>query len=94
MRLYLLLLVNCGMYQNDAVVLRQHGVNWRQGTITRAQQDARAQRPGHYLQALAGDVRTAEEVAGGGGAGADLGHMWGHQTRSVSRGSTGCVGES
>jgi integrase len=41
MRLYLMLMVNCGMYQHDVAELRQHEVNWRQGTITRARSKAR-----------------------------------------------------
>lgn len=34
-RLYVLLALNCGMYQSDIADLQQHQVNWSNGTITR-----------------------------------------------------------
>ena len=58
MRLYLLLMLNCGMYQNDIAELRQQEVDWKKGTITRPQQDAEAG-PGRHLHALAGNPRPA-----------------------------------
>jgi integrase len=41
MRLYLLLMVQCGMYQNDVAELRQTEVDWKNGTITRARSKTR-----------------------------------------------------
>lgn len=41
MRLYLLLMLNCGMYQMDVAELRQEEVDWRHGTITRARSKTR-----------------------------------------------------
>jgi integrase len=40
-RLYLLLMLNCGMYQNDIAELRQQEVDWKKGTITRARSKTR-----------------------------------------------------
>lgn len=40
-KLYLLLCLNCGMYQNDIAELRQDEVDWRAGTITRARSKTR-----------------------------------------------------
>ena len=40
-RLYLLLMLNCGMYQNDIAELRGDEVNWKQGTLTRARSKTR-----------------------------------------------------
>jgi integrase len=40
-RLYLLLMLNCGMYQNDIAELRKDQVNWTRGTITRARSKTR-----------------------------------------------------
>ena len=39
--LYLLLMLNCGMYQNDIAELRQDEVNWKTGTLTRARSKTR-----------------------------------------------------
>jgi integrase len=41
MRLYLLLMLNCGMYQNDIAELRQQEVDWKKGKITRARSKTR-----------------------------------------------------
>jgi integrase len=41
MRLYLLLMVQAGMYQNDVAELRQDEVDWQAGTITRARSKTR-----------------------------------------------------
>jgi integrase len=41
MRLYLLLMLNCGMYQNDIAELRQQEVDWKKGTITRVRSKTR-----------------------------------------------------
>ena len=41
MRLYLLLMVQCGMYQNDIAELRQDEVDWKAGTIKRARSKTR-----------------------------------------------------
>ena len=35
-KLYLLLMLNCGMYQNDIAELHRDEVNWKQGTLSRA----------------------------------------------------------
>src|SRR5262249_41656048 len=40
-KLYLLLMVNCGMYQNDVAELRKEEVNWTKGTVTRARSKTR-----------------------------------------------------
>ena len=40
-KLYLLLMLNCGMYQNDIAELRQDEVNWSKGTLTRARSKTR-----------------------------------------------------
>jgi integrase len=40
-RLYLLLMLNCGMYQNDVAELRRDEVNWAKGTVTRARSKTR-----------------------------------------------------
>lgn len=40
-KLYLLLMLNCGMYQNDIAELYRAEVNWRQGTLTRARSKTR-----------------------------------------------------
>jgi integrase len=40
-KLYLLLMLNCGMYQNDIAELRTEEVNWKNGTITRARSKTR-----------------------------------------------------
>ncbi len=40
-KLYLLLMLNCGMYQNDIAELRTDEVNWKAGTITRARSKTR-----------------------------------------------------
>jgi integrase len=40
-KLYLLLMVNCGMYQNDIAELRRDEVNWKNGTLTRARSKTR-----------------------------------------------------
>jgi integrase len=40
-RLYLLLMLNCGMYQNDIAELRPDEVDWAKGTITRARSKTR-----------------------------------------------------
>jgi integrase len=40
-KLYLLLMLNCGMYQNDIAELLAEEVNWKQGTITRARSKTR-----------------------------------------------------
>ena len=42
-KLYLLLMLNCGMYQNDIAELRDDEVNWRVGTISRARSKTRDQ---------------------------------------------------
>ncbi len=64
-KLYLLLMLNCGMYQNDIAELHADEVNWSKGTLTRARSKTRErQRPGRHLQALAGNVRPAEEASG------------------------------
>src|SRR5262249_35294296 len=41
MQLYLLLMLNCGMYQNDIAELLKEEVNWSKGTITRARSKTR-----------------------------------------------------
>jgi len=41
MRLYLLLMLNCGMYQSDIADLRRDEVNWRRGTVKRARSKTR-----------------------------------------------------
>ena len=41
MRLYLLLMVQCGCYQNDIAELRQDEVDWKAGTIKRARSKTR-----------------------------------------------------
>jgi integrase len=40
-KLYLLLMLNCGMYQNDIAELRSDEVNWKHGTLTRARSKTR-----------------------------------------------------
>jgi len=40
-RLYILLCLNCGMYQNDLAELRQDEVDWARGTIKRARSKTR-----------------------------------------------------
>jgi integrase len=40
-RLYILLMLNCGMYQADVTELRQEEVDWSQGTIKRARSKTR-----------------------------------------------------
>jgi integrase len=40
-KLYLLLMLNCGMYQNDIAELRKDEVNWLKGTVTRARSKTR-----------------------------------------------------
>lgn len=40
-KLYLLLMLNCGMYQHDISELHQDEVNWSKGTITRARSKTR-----------------------------------------------------
>lgn len=40
-RLYLLLMLNCGMYQNDIAELLQAEVDWSKGTVTRARSKTR-----------------------------------------------------
>jgi integrase len=40
-RLYLLLMLNCGMYQNDIAELRSDEVNWKKGTLSRARSKTR-----------------------------------------------------
>lgn len=40
-RLYLLLMLNCGMYQNDIAELRDDEVDWRAGTVTRRRSKTR-----------------------------------------------------
>jgi integrase len=40
-RLYLLLMLNCGMYQNDIAELRADEVDWKAGTLTRARSKTR-----------------------------------------------------
>jgi integrase len=40
-RLYILLCLNCGQYQNDIAELRQEEVDWRTGTIKRARSKTR-----------------------------------------------------
>lgn len=41
MKLYLLLMLNCGMYQNDIAELRTDEVDWKAGTLTRARSKTR-----------------------------------------------------
>jgi integrase len=41
-KLYLLLMLNCGMYQNDIAEMLKEEVNWKAGTITRARSKTRA----------------------------------------------------
>lgn len=40
-KLYLLLMLNCGMYQNDIAELRKDEVHWSMGTVTRARSKTR-----------------------------------------------------
>jgi integrase len=40
-KLYLLLMLNCGMYQNDVAELLREEVNWTKGTLTRARSKTR-----------------------------------------------------
>jgi integrase len=40
-KLYLLLMLNCGMYQNDVAELHRDEVNWARGTLTRARSKTR-----------------------------------------------------
>ena len=71
-KLYLLLMLNCGMYQNDIAELQQRrGELERRDADPGPEQDAGAQRPGRHLQALAGNLRPAEEAPGRRRAGAD-----------------------
>jgi integrase len=44
MHLYLLLMLNCGMYQNDIAELRKDEVNWSKGTVTRGRSKTRERR--------------------------------------------------
>ncbi|WP_020474433.1 tyrosine-type recombinase/integrase [Zavarzinella formosa] len=41
LKLYVLLMLNCGMYQNDIAELRKDEVNWTKGTLTRARSKTR-----------------------------------------------------
>jgi len=41
MKLYLLLMLNCGMYQNDIAELKKDEVNWSKGTVTRSRSKTR-----------------------------------------------------
>jgi integrase len=41
MKLFLLLMLNCGMYQNDIAELRSDEVHWKAGTLTRARSKTR-----------------------------------------------------
>lgn len=40
-KLYLLLMLNCGMYQNDIAELRSEELDWKKGTVTRARSKTR-----------------------------------------------------
>lgn len=40
-RLYLLLMLNCGMYQNDIAELRRDEIDWKAGTLSRARSKTR-----------------------------------------------------
>ena len=40
-QLYILLMLNCGMYQNDIAELHRDEVNWTKGTVTRARSKTR-----------------------------------------------------
>jgi integrase len=40
-KLYLLLMLNCGMYQNDIAEMRRDEVDWSKGTVTRARSKTR-----------------------------------------------------
>ena len=40
-KLFVLLMLNCGMYQNDIAELHRDEVNWKQGTLTRARSKTR-----------------------------------------------------
>jgi integrase len=40
-KLYILLMLNCGMYQHDIAELRNAEVNWSKGTVTRARSKTR-----------------------------------------------------
>ncbi len=40
-KLYLLLMLNCGMYQNDIAELHKDEINWSKGTLTRARSKTR-----------------------------------------------------
>jgi hypothetical protein len=40
-KLYLLLMLNCGMYQNDIAEMRKDEVDWKAGTLTRARSKTR-----------------------------------------------------
>jgi integrase len=40
-RLYLLLMLNCGMYQNDIAELKSAEVDWKKGTLSRARSKTR-----------------------------------------------------
>jgi integrase len=40
-KLFLLLMLNCGMYQNDIAELRSDEVNWKRGTLARARSKTR-----------------------------------------------------
>ncbi len=40
-KLYILLMLNCGMYQNDIAELHRDEVNWSKGTVTRARSKTR-----------------------------------------------------
>lgn len=41
LKLYVLLMLNCGMYQNDIAELKKDEVNWTKGTLTRARSKTR-----------------------------------------------------
>jgi integrase len=43
-KLYLLLMLNCGMYQNDIAELHRDEVHWTKGTLTRARSKTRERR--------------------------------------------------
>jgi integrase len=43
-KLYLLLMLNCGMYQNDIAELHRDEINWTKGTLTRARSKTREHR--------------------------------------------------
>jgi integrase len=43
-KLYLLLMLNCGMYQNDIAELHRDEINWSKGTVSRARSKTRERR--------------------------------------------------